>query len=218
MHVCGWAVSGWGWHWAPCPHPVTRNQGHSGKGWGRSNKGHPRAVSLSAGLSICVLVCRAAEQTPGESGAGRLSPVWSSDLAQWGQARKHPGSEVAGAGSPCAERCVLLGPKRSSRKATAWSCTLFTCLGQGQPLRPHLPLKNERRSRQRSSSSARKRRPEVPPARQSERCRPEPQPARRCRDRRARGSPPAGADARSPRQLEPALFLQNLAHCPIQIH
>lgn len=118
-------------------------------------------------------MCRAAEQTPGESGAGRLSPVWSSDLAQWGQARKHPGSEVAGAGSPCAERCVLLGPKRSSRKATAWSCTLFTCLGQGQPLRPHLPLKNERRSRQRSSSSARKRRAEVPPARQSERCRPE---------------------------------------------
>lgn len=56
------------------------------KGWGRgrSNKGHPGALSLSAGLSICVLVCRAAEQTPGESGAGflrRLSPVWSSDPA-----------------------------------------------------------------------------------------------------------------------------------------
>lgn len=26
-----WAVSRWGWHWAPYPHPVTRNQEHSAR-------------------------------------------------------------------------------------------------------------------------------------------------------------------------------------------
>lgn len=80
---------------SPSCHP---SQGHSDNGWGhgKSNKGHPGAVSLSAELSTCALVCRAAEHTPGESGAvflAGLSPEGSSELAEWAEARNHPGSE-----------------------------------------------------------------------------------------------------------------------------
>lgn len=159
-----WAASRLGLRSAGGPHHVT---GHSGKGCccGRNTKGHPGAVSLSAGLPVCVPEYGAAEQTPGEAGAGFFREAQPSAELWPGKAGASKGLWVTDEGRPRAVQQMLLGPKREHEESNFLACTedaanwckVLTSPRSGvSPLDSHLPSKSVQRSPQRSQSAGEK--------------------------------------------------------------
>lgn len=106
-----------GWHCTWLLIPI-RSQGVKGiwaRAGGRKKKGHPGAVSLSAGLPVCVPVYGAAERAPGEAGAAffrRLSPCRALAWHSRGRQGTAPALWVTDGGRPHAVQQMLLRPKR----------------------------------------------------------------------------------------------------------
>jgi len=109
---------------APGLHQVTRHRGPLGQGLmlGRNKKGHPGAVSLSAGL-LFVFWCRKEQSRHQERQQqaffGRLSQVRARAWKSKGRQGTAPAMWASGGGRPCAVQLMCWGQTGSTRRATS---------------------------------------------------------------------------------------------------